>query len=103
MSHAKIRVVSGNFVTARPVGVIDGVDYQHAGAVRKIDTDSILRTLEQESIVLLSPLGFSPTGEAFNLPMEELARSEEHTSELQSRGHIVCRLLLEKQKIPSSS
>ncbi len=74
MSHAQIRVVSGNFVTARPVGVIDGIDYQHAGAVRKIDTESILRTLEQESIVLLSPLGFSPTGEAFNLPMEELAQ-----------------------------
>src|SRR5690625_6400197 len=27
-----------------------------------------------------------------------LARSEEHTSELQSRGHLVCRLLLEKEK-----
>src|SRR5215510_9239006 len=27
-----------------------------------------------------------------------LARSEEHTSELQSRGHLVCRLLLEKKK-----
>src|SRR5690625_1460634 len=71
MSHAKIRVVSGNFVIARPVGIIDGIDYQHAGAVRKIDTESILRTLEQEAIVLLS-------------------RSEEHTSELQSRGHLVC-------------
>src|SRR5690625_6669455 len=29
-------------------------------------------------------------------------RSEEHTSELQSRGHLVCRLLLEKQKTPVS-
>src|SRR5437870_8344784 len=28
----------------------------------------------------------------------ELLRSEEHTSELQSRGHLVCRLLLEKKK-----
>src|SRR5437870_7273316 len=28
-----------------------------------------------------------------------MARSEEHTSELQSRGHLVCRLLLEKKKI----
>src|SRR5690625_7065923 len=27
-----------------------------------------------------------------------IARSEEHTSELQSRGHLVCRLLLEKKK-----
>src|SRR5690625_7058141 len=30
---------------------------------------------------------------------EEEYRSEEHTSELQSRGHIVCRLLLEKKKM----
>src|SRR5690625_6764937 len=30
-------------------------------------------------------------------------RSEEHTSELQSRGHLVCRLLLEKKKLHSSS
>lgn len=73
MSNAQIRVISGNFVTARPMGVIDGVDYIHAGAVRKIDTHSILRSLEHEAIVLVSPLGFSPTGEAFNLEMEELA------------------------------
>ncbi len=75
MSHAQIRVISGNFVTARPMGVINGVDFMHAGAVRKIDTNSILRSLEQEAIVLLSPLGFSPTGEAFTLSMEELALS----------------------------
>src|SRR5437660_4479902 len=31
-------------------------------------------------------------------PREALLRSEEHTSELQSRGHLVCRLLLEKKK-----
>src|SRR5437870_9039941 len=34
----------------------------------------------------------------FNIVLEVLARSEEHTSELQSRGHLVCRLLLEKKK-----
>src|SRR5690625_6893066 len=30
--------------------------------------------------------------------IERMERSEEHTSELQSRGHLVCRLLLEKKK-----
>src|SRR5690625_1784508 len=35
------------------------------------------------------------------LPADEPLRSEEHTSELQSRGHIVCRLLLEKNKQPA--
>ncbi len=75
MSHAQIRVISGNFVTARPVGVIDGVDYTHTGAVRKLDVDAIKMIIHQGAIVLLSPLGFSPTGEAFNLAMEDLATS----------------------------
>ncbi len=75
MSHAKIRVISGNFVTARPVGVIDGIDYKRAGAVRKLDVEAMRSIIGQGAIVLLSPLGFSPTGEAFNLPMEDLATS----------------------------
>jgi len=75
MSHAHIRVISGNFVTARPSGVIDGIDYKHTGQVRKIDLDAIRFAMERGSVVLLSPLGFSPTGEAFNLAMEDLATS----------------------------
>lgn len=75
MSHAQIRVISGNFVTARPVGIIDGIDYKHSGAVRKLDLDAIRNIINQSAIVLLSPLGFSPTGEAFNLAMEDLATS----------------------------
>src|SRR5690606_36296609 len=75
MSHAKIRIISGNFVTARPVGIIDGQDFQHTGAVRKIDIDAIKAIINEGAIVLLSPLGFSPTGEAFNLAMEDLATS----------------------------
>jgi len=75
MSHAQIRVLSGNFATARPAGVIDGVDYQHTGHVRKIDVDGIRSLTERGAILLMSPLGFSPTGEAFNLASEELATS----------------------------
>src|SRR5690625_5377276 len=33
----------------------------------------------------------------------DMERSEEHTSELQSRGHLVCRLLLEKKKIQTTT
>ena len=75
MAHARISVVSGNFVTARPVGILDGIDFQHTGVVRKIDADSIRLSLSSGKIVLLSPLGFSPTGEAFNLSMEDIASS----------------------------
>ncbi len=75
MAGATLRVVSGNFITARPVGVIDGVDFQHTGLVRKVDAPTIQRALEYGAVVLLSPFGFSPTGEAFNLTMEDVAAS----------------------------
>ncbi|MES2129579.1 MAG: amino-acid N-acetyltransferase [Pseudomonadota bacterium] len=75
MAHAAIRIISGNFVTARPLGVIDGVDLELTGIVRKIAAETIHRILAADSLVLLSPLGFSPTGEAFNLTMEEVAVS----------------------------
>lgn len=73
MSNSQIHVISGNFVTAQPVGIVDGIDYQHTGKARKFDLESIRRALELNAIVLLPPIGFSPTGEAFNLAMEELA------------------------------
>ncbi|WP_295853911.1 amino-acid N-acetyltransferase [uncultured Xylophilus sp.] len=73
MAGAQVRVISGNFVTARPVGIVDGVDFKHSGLVRKVDTAGILRSLDFGAMVLLSPFGFSPTGEAFNLTMEEVA------------------------------
>ncbi len=75
MAGATVRVISGNFITARPVGIVDGVDFQHSGLVRKVDVAGITRTLDMGAMVLLSPFGFSPTGEAFNLTMEEVATS----------------------------
>jgi amino-acid N-acetyltransferase len=75
MAGSTVRVISGNFITARPVGILDGVDFQHSGLVRKVDVGGITRTLGMGAMVLLSPFGFSPTGEAFNLTMEEVATS----------------------------
>ena len=75
MADSTVRVISGNFITARPVGILDGVDFQHSGLVRKVDVAGITRTLDMGALVLLSPFGFSPTGEAFNLTMEEVATS----------------------------
>ncbi|MFT4267072.1 MAG: amino-acid N-acetyltransferase [Xenophilus sp.] len=75
MAGSTVRMISGNFITARPVGVVDGVDFQHSGLVRKVDTAGIRRALDFGAMVLMSPFGFSPTGEAFNLTMEEVATS----------------------------
>ncbi len=73
MAGADIRVASGNFVTAKPMGVRNGIDLMHTGEVRKIDTVAILRRLTAGEMVLLSPIGVSPTGEIFNLTLEDVA------------------------------
>lgn len=73
MHGAKLRVLSGNFVSAKPCGIIDGVDYQHTGEVRRIDAPGIQSLLQQHNIVLLSHLGYSPLGETYNLSCEDVA------------------------------
>ena len=72
MHNARIRVSSGNYVTARPVGVLDGIDFGHTGRVRRVDVAGIEKLLELGHIVLLPPLGYSPTGDAFNLSYEDV-------------------------------
>ncbi|HEX4763691.1 MAG TPA: amino-acid N-acetyltransferase [Usitatibacter sp.] len=73
MWGADIRVSSGNFVTAKPVGVVDGVDFGHTGEVRKIDAEGIRRRLDDHEVALISPIGFSPTGDVFNCTLEDVA------------------------------
>ena len=73
MANADIRVAGGNFITAQPIGVINGVDLQHTGSVRKVDVAAMKDRMEFGEVVLLSPLGYSPTGEVFNLTLEEVA------------------------------
>ncbi len=73
MADAQIKVASGNFVIAKPLGVINGIDYQHTGQVRRIEHTAIQQLLDQDNIVLISPLGYSPSGEIFNLAAEQVA------------------------------
>jgi len=75
MAGAEIRVASGNYVTAQPAGVVDGIDLQFTGEVRKVAADAIQHRLDAGDIVLLSPIGYSPTGEVFNLTLEDVATS----------------------------
>ena len=73
MHGSQIRVGTGNFVVAKPMGVRDGVDFKYTGKVRRVDADGINMQLDYGSIVLLSPIGYSPTGEVFNLALEDVA------------------------------
>ena len=73
MAGARIRVVGGNFITARPIGVLDGIDMGFTGEVRRVDIEAMRQRLDDGDLVLVSPLGYSPTGEIFNLALEEVA------------------------------
>jgi amino-acid N-acetyltransferase len=73
MANAAIRLASGNYITAQPIGVVDGTDLLYTGQVRRIDAGAISGALGQGNIVLLSNIGYSPTGEVFNLAMEDVA------------------------------
>lgn len=74
MHGARMKVVTSNAVSAQPMGVVAGIDYQHTGKVRRINTDQIVDLLEQDNIVLAPPMGFSVTGETFNLEYLDLAQ-----------------------------
>ncbi|PCI08441.1 MAG: amino-acid N-acetyltransferase [Gammaproteobacteria bacterium] len=73
MADASIRVVSSNFIIAQPYGIRDGVDFCQTGNVRNVDADAIKQQLENNNVTLISPIGFSPTGEVFNLRAEDVA------------------------------
>ncbi|HUV99497.1 MAG TPA: amino-acid N-acetyltransferase, partial [Gallionella sp.] len=73
MANADIRVAGGNFITAQPIGIINGVDLMHTGSVRKVDVAALNDRMEFGEVVLLSPLGYSPTGEVFNVTLEDVA------------------------------
>ena len=75
MFGARVRVACGNFVTARPVGVRNGVDHWYTGEVRRVDTDAIRQRLDAGAVVLISNLGYSWTGDVFNLGVHDVAQS----------------------------
>ena len=75
MAGARNRVASGNFITARPIGVVEGTDFQFTGMVRKVDAAAVARHLDDGDLVLMPNIGYSPTGEVFNLTWEDVAES----------------------------
>lgn len=73
MQGSRLSVVSGNFVTAKPIGVVDGIDFCHSGHVRRINSQAITDELDRDNIVLVSPVGVSVTGESFSVNAEDIA------------------------------
>jgi amino-acid N-acetyltransferase len=79
LPNHSIGVSSGNYITAQPLGIIDGVDYGHTGKIRRIAHTFITQQLNNNNIVLISPIGYSPSGEVYNLDYEQVALSTAKT------------------------
>ncbi|MDR2922272.1 MAG: amino-acid N-acetyltransferase [Treponema sp.] len=73
LSGSRVDAIIGNFVRARGLGVINGVDMGHTGAVDKIYTESISRVLDLGAVPILPCIGWSPAGKAYNVPSDEIA------------------------------
>ena len=73
MPKADIKVASGNYVTGKPYGVVNGIDFKLTGRVRSVEQETINKRLNSNEIVLVTPLGYSSTGEIFNLSSIEVA------------------------------
>jgi amino-acid N-acetyltransferase len=73
LTGARLRILGGNVVTAKPIGIHGGVDYLHSGTVRRVDAEGVRGILDQDAIALLSPLGYSPAGEIFSVSASEVA------------------------------
>lgn len=73
MQDAAIKISSGNYLAAKPLGILNGVDFGMTGAIRKIHTDTINAHLSTQGIVLMTSIGFSNTGECYNLNSDEIA------------------------------
>jgi len=74
-SGSRADAVIGNFVRARGLGVIDGVDMQHTGTVDKFYVDSIRRILDLGIIPILPCIGWNSSGKPYNVPSDEIAFS----------------------------
>ncbi|PWA78447.1 N-acetyl-l-glutamate synthase 1 [Artemisia annua] len=84
-SHESVGVASGNFLAAKKRGVVEGVDYGATGEVKKIDVPRIRENLDAHSIVILSNLGYSSSGDVLNCNTYEVATA--------------CALALEAEKL----
>ena len=73
LHNVDVHVTTGNFITAQPLGIIDGVDHLFTGTIRRVHAQRLQAALASGGLVLQAPIGYSPSGQAFNLAAMELA------------------------------
>lgn len=64
---------SGNWVRARSLGVVDGVDYDRSGRAERVDTALIRALIDREVAPIVTTIGWNSVGAAYNLASDDLA------------------------------
>ncbi|WP_304221372.1 amino-acid N-acetyltransferase [Gracilinema caldarium] len=73
LSASRVDAVIGNFVRARGIGVVNGIDFAHSGMVDKIQAESLKKLMDLGMVPILPCIGWSPAGKPYNLPSDEIA------------------------------
>lgn len=73
LHDVSVSVTSGNFLAAKRRGVVGGIDYGSTGEVKKVDATRMRERLDGGSIVILTNLGYSSSGEVLNCNTYEVA------------------------------
>lgn len=71
MYQLNLKTLSGNFLSAKPLGIRKGIDYLYTGLIRQVDASAIGAALDTGAAVICNTLGYSATGETFNLSLSE--------------------------------
>ncbi len=75
LSRSKIPAVIGNWVHARGLGVIDGIDFQDTGVVDKISKESLLKVINDDLVPIFPCIGWNGLGKPYNISSRDLATS----------------------------
>jgi amino-acid N-acetyltransferase len=73
LSENGAQAVSGNWVRARTLGVIGGIDYQRTGRIERVNVPLLTKLLGEGVIPLVTNIGWNAVGKAYNISSTELA------------------------------
>jgi len=71
----KVNAVIGNWVNSRGIGILDGQDFGTAGKIHKLQTEAVLKILEDGFIPIFPCIGWSSNGQPYNISSLTLAQN----------------------------
>ena len=75
LSGNNVNALVGNWVRAKSLGIVDGIDYMNSGAVEKIQKEPLIKVMENSFIPIFPCIGWNSSGKPYNISSDELAVS----------------------------